>query len=679
MATQVAPAHSETIPDLTTPTQAYRRTDIVPPKELLKGADAFTNSLVGRYQRRGQVLRRLTRQAQRIDDLAGSYEHLSDRRLRERLAEHRAVFRRQDEAACDAVLEQALAAIREAAQRRVGLRPYVVQIVGALALHHGYLAEMATGEGKTLAAGLAAVLAGWSLRPCHVVTANDYLAQRDAEWMRPLYAFCGVTVAYVTNQMPPEQRRQAYDRHVTYTTSKEVVADFLRDRLVLGPLQNPARRHIRHVLQPHARIDNRLVMRGLHSAIVDEADNILVDEAVTPLIISRQQENVPLTDACKVARDIADTLERGRDYTLNTRYREVEMRPAGLDRIEQQCAALPGIWKGPSRRSELVKQALTAREFFLRDIQYVVQEEEVIIVDEFTGRIMPGRTWREGLHQAIEAKEQMEPTAPSETLARLSFQRYFRLYKRLSGMTGTAKEAAREFWHIYRLPVVAIPTNRPCRRTVLRDRVFARDPAKWQAIAETVADLHRQETPVLVGTRNVAASEKLAKHLDELQLPYNLLNAIHHQEEAQIVAEAGVPGKITIATNMAGRGTDILLGHGVAEASGLHVIATERHEAGRIDRQLFGRCARQGDPGTVHVFVSAEDELLQRFLPAAARRSLLAMLLSRHPAAQASARLAFAYAQRSAQRQAFHQRQQVLRTDTWIDDALAFTGASQFM
>jgi len=660
------------------PCQQYRRTYFRVPEKLPVGLDATVDRAVGVWRRHAGALTRLMGRARRADALADGFHHTSDRRLRERLGEFRDLYRRQGTAARDAILDEALAVIREAADRHLGLRPYLVQLAGALALDGGYLAEMATGEGKTLSAALAAILAGWTGRPCHIITTNDYLAQRDRDTMAPLFRFCGLSAGAVTSQMDAAQRRQGHACDVTYTTSKEIVADFLRDRLRLGVLDQPERRQIRRILSPRADVDNLLVMRGLHTAIVDEVDCVLIDEAVTPLIISREQENLPLRDACVTAHHIAEALAPGRDYRPNLRYKEIELLPAGSDRIEQQCAILPGIWRGRARREELVKQTLNAREFFSRDTQYVVEDDAVVIVDEFTGRMMPGRTWREGLHQAVEAKEHLTPSHPSETLSRLSFQRFFRLFTKLAGMTGTAAEAAAEFWRIYRLPVVQIPTNKPCIRRVEPMRVFPAQHAKWNAVLGTISDLHARQMPILVGTRSVLASEKLALRLEEAGLDYNLLNATRHREEAQIVAEAGQPGKITIATNMAGRGTDILLGRGVAEAGGLRIIATERNEAGRIDRQLYGRCARQGDPGTVYVFASAEDELLKRFLPAAVQRLASAAVRSRQPGSQHLAATAFWQAQRAAQRMAFRQRQALLRMDTWLDEALSFTGTSKF-
>ncbi|HXG46668.1 MAG TPA: prepilin peptidase, partial [Methylomirabilota bacterium] len=542
------------------------------------------------------------------------------------------------------------------------------------ALHRGCLAEMATGEGKTLTAGLAAVLLGWTRRPCHIITVNDYLVQRDAGWLAPLYQFCGVRVGHVTGEMKAKERQHGYDADVTYATSKEVLADFLRDRLQLGRWLEPTRRLIRRLVLPAAVAAEGTVMRGLHSAIVDEADSVLIDEAVTPLIISAPRSNESLREAVMQAEAIVSSLEAGVDYAVNLRYKEIELRPSGLEKIARRSAELPGLWRGGERRTELIRQALTAREFYHAGKQYLVVKGRIVIIDEFTGRPMPHRSWRQGMHQAVEAKEGIEITDPTETVARLSFQRFFRCYHHLAGMTGTAREAAGEFWQVYGLPVVTIPTNRPCLREHWPDRVFATEAEKWQAVVEEIRRLHATGRPLLVGTRSITASEQLAERLRQSGLDHRVLNAREEASEATVVATAGERGRITIATNMAGRGTDIKLGPGVAGLGGLHVIATERHESGRVDRQLFGRAGRQGDPGSAQAFVSAEDELLRRYLPAPLREATARVLRQALPARERMAALAIALAQRKAQALAFKQRQAVLRTDTWLEEALSFAG-----
>lgn len=657
-----------------TPSDIYRRIGQPTPRTFHKGLDGVVHDWTGRWQRRGGVRHRLLADAEAADRLSTEWQSVTEQRLHERLLELRDLFRRGGRGVEQHIVP-ALGVLREAAFRHLGLRPYVVQLAGALALHRGCLAEMATGEGKTLTAGLAAVLAGWSGRPCHIITVNDYLVGRDATWMAALYKVCGLNVAAVTAAMSPEERQRAYQGDVTYVTSKELLADFLRDRLRLSGLHNPERWGIRRLLQPKMAVENGLVLRGLYTAIVDEADSVLIDEAVTPLIIASPHPNTALKQAVELAAQLAADLQPGEDYTVNRRYGEIELTDAAKDKIATRCGVLPGFWQEHNRREELLRQAIVARELFLRDKQYILKDNGVSIVDEFTGRAMPQRTWREGLHQAIEAKEGLSMSDPSETLARMSFQRFFRLFPKLSGMTGTAWEAAEEFWRIYHLPVVRIPTNRPCVRTHLPDRVFLKEADKWEAVVARIRELFEQGLPVLVGTRSVRNSEMLSHKLYLAGLEHRLLNATRHGEEAVIVAKAGGRGQITIATNMAGRGTDILLGQGVADLGGLQVLATERHESGRVDRQLFGRAGRQGDPGSAQAFVSWEDELLQRFLPAATRQSMTELARLSGHASHHAAGIAFRLAQERAQAQAFRQRQGVLRTDTWLDESMSFTGS----
>jgi preprotein translocase subunit SecA len=668
------------------PTQDYRRTDHRVPSRPLTGLDAVVNGFIGRHQRRAKVCEQLRQDAEAIDSQARDWIELSDHDLQTRLLGFREQFRRftpsppTGERAgvrgciCDDVLFSALAAIREAADRKLGMRPFPVQLMGALALHRGYLAEMATGEGKTLTAGIAAILAGWTKRPCHVVTVNDYLVQRDAEWLEPLYHFCGVRVGLVAFWMGSPERVKNYGCDVTYVTSKELLADFLRDRLYLGKFKDPSRRLIHRMLSPQFAATQGTVTRGLHTAIVDEADSVLIDEAVTPLIIAAPRPNESLREATRLAQELVAKLDPATDYHANPRYKEIELTKEGLAKLVSEANHLPGLWRGYDRRLELVVQALIAREFYHRDKQYIVEGDKLVIVDEFTGRPMPQRHWREGMHQAVEAKEGLPISDPTETVARLSFQRFFRCFHKLSGMTGTAREAAGELWQVYNLPVVSIPTNRPCIREQWPDWVFADEDSKWQAVVTEIERIHSTERPVLVGTRSVFASERLWKMLADRGLEAKILNASRLKEEAEIIALAGEQGRITIATNMAGRGTDIKLGRDVAKLGGLHVIATERHESGRVDRQLFGRAGRQGDPGSAQAFVSAEDELIRRYLPSVARKTLDKVVRGKLKSKVRLAKAAFGLAQSKAQGLAFKQRRGVLRSDLWLDEALSFAG-----
>jgi preprotein translocase subunit SecA len=654
------------------PTQDYRRTDHRVPSRPLSGLNAMVNGVIGKRRRRKEVGEQLKHDAEAIDAQARDWVDLADHDLQMRLLGFRDQFRRGN--ISDENLFPALAAIREAADRKLGLRPFPVQLIGALALHRGYLAEMATGEGKTLTAGLAAILAGWTKRPCHVVTVNDYLVQRDAEWLEPLYHFCGVRVGFVAFWMGPPERVKNYGCDVTYVTSKELLADFLRDRLTLGKFNNPSRRLIQRMLSPQFAATQATVTRGLHTAIVDEADSILIDEAVTPLIIAAPRPNESLREATRLAQELIVKLDPKIDYKTNLRYKEIELTKVGMAKLVNAAVHLPGLWRGHDRRLELVVQALLAREFYHRDKQYIVEGGKLVIVDEFTGRPMPQRHWREGMHQAVEAKEGLPISDPTETVARLSFQRFFRCFHKLSGMTGTAREAAGELWQVYGLPVITIPTNRPCIREQWPDRVFTDEEGKWQAVVAEIERVHATGRPVLVGTRSVLASEKLFLSLAGRGLEAKLLNASRLREEAEVIALAGEQGKITIATNMAGRGTDIKLGHGVAKLGGLHVIATECHESGRVDRQLFGRAGRQGDPGSAQVFVSVEDELIRRYLPSVAQKPFRKIMRGGTNWKARIAQTAFDLAQRKAQALAFKQRRSVLRSDLYLDEALSFAG-----
>lgn len=658
---------------ITLPTSTWRmlaNANVRP--ELPKGLDAFWAGSVGII--RPMLPRRhiFMRRAQQVAALDKDIAPLSDTQLREQLWNMRATFRLGRDRKADVI--RAFALIREAAWRTLGLKPYVVQLAAALAMERGCIVQAATGEGKTLMATMPAAIEGWRGRGCHVMTVNDYLAKRDADWNRPLYDFCGLTVAHIDGEMFPPMRRMAYYADVTYCTNKEVAADYLRDRLRLGQTVDLPTSLLGRYADDGTARPNDLLMRGLPSAIIDEADSLLIDEAVTPLIISGEAPNAEQTDAYTRAAELAGHMVTGEDYRLNRRYREIHITRSGRDKLAALTDDWPGIWAGSRRREELVSQALTARDVYTRGKQYVIQDGKIVIVDEFTGRLMPDRTWRDGLHSAVEAKEGLEVQPPKDTLARISFQKFYRLYKRLSGMTGTAVESWRELWLVYRRPVVTIPTNKPCIRTQASDGVFMKADDKWGAIVEGIALVHATGRPILVGTRSVRASEHLSKMLNEQQLEHQVLNAVHHHEEAAIVARAGERDRITVATNMAGRGTDIKLGKDVVEMGGLAVIATERHEAGRIDRQLYGRAGRQGDPGSAIAFVSFEDELVQRYASRWILRVIKALGPARSPLRRVVDRRLFRKIQARAERISLRQRRGVLRADDWLEEFLGFAG-----
>ncbi len=648
-----------------TPTAEVQRTRLASPPPLHHGLDGFAHRCIGHWRRRRFTRPDFAAWALRLAAKHAELATLSDAELQRHLANHGRAVRRHRHACLEAAAA-ALPAVAEAARRKLGLDPYPEQFRAALALLHGTIAEMATGEGKTLAIALAAAPLGWTGLPVHVVTANDYLARRDALTLGPFYGFCGLEVGRVLAAMAPPERSENYAAGVVYTTGKELLADFLRDRLILGPYQDAAqriaRRHFRQPLPPA----DRLVLRGLHFAIIDEADNLMIDEAVTPLIISRQVESPSLAEAVMAAQKAAADLTPGRDYEVDTPRRAPRLTERGRERVHEMLAFLDH----PYWREELIDTALRAQLFFHRDKQYVVQDGVVIIVDEYTGRLMPGRQWKLGLHQAVEAKENLPVTSPTESIAQMSYQSFLRLFHQISGITGTAKECAAEIWALYRLPFTAIPRHRPSRLRLDPPRVFVRAEDRWAAVVEMIAAAAQAGRPVLVGTRSIDTSEQLAARLQRRGIPFNLLNAVRHQEEAKIVEQAGQRGAVTIATNMAGRGTDIRLGAGVAQLGGLLVIATEMHRSGRIDRQLFGRCGRQGDPGEGILFLSCEDDLLRDFLPDPFRRMLQSCLRLGWPGMKWLGVKLTRWTQWRAERAAFRQRFAVLKQDQWIQENL---------
>jgi len=576
----------------------------------------------------------------------------------------------------DSLVARSFALVREVAERQIGMRHYPEQIIGGWQIINGRLAEMDTGEGKTLAATLPACTAALAGIPVHVVTVNDYLVTRDVDAMGPIYAALGLSVGAITEDKNTSARRAAYACDVTYCTNKQLVFDYLKDRLVLGNDPGRLRLELEKLYAETPRL-GKLLLRGLCFAIVDEADSVLIDEARTPLIISKPGETQGQRQIYEQALALAGQLDAEADFEIETRERLVRISHRGTFKLAQLCNGLGGIWNGRNRREDLVRQALSALHLFKRDQQYLVNDGKVQIIDEYTGRIMADRSWERGLHQMIEAKEQCEITGQKDTLARISYQRFFRRYLRLGGMTGTAREVAAELSSVYRLEVVRVPPHKRLRRRVLPERLYASDQVKWARVVGSIAALHRKRRPVLVGTRSVAASEHLSGLLRAAALPHQVLSARQNEEEATVIARAGQPGRITVATNMAGRGTDILLGAGVTALGGLHVIATERHDARRIDRQLYGRCARQGDPGSVEVILSLDDELFSVYGSSA----LIAMLRKLTPARGSPpawmARMIVRMLQRAAERRHAYTRRQLLELDSRLGDTLAFGGRSE--
>ncbi len=562
---------------------------------------------IGRLTRLRRAV--LARFADAVDAQAGAVRTLSDEALRQAIEDVRTHVRRRGFAGESGI--RATALLRELAARRLGLRPHLVQLMGAAGVLHGWVIEMEAGEGKTLTAVMPAAILAFAGLPVHVVTANDYLAVRDAEIMRPFYAALGLTVGCVGEGMPPDARRAAYAAAVTYASGKEVTFDYLRDRLA-GAGNSDFRIRLDTMLG-RTRSD-RMAMRGLGACIVDEADSVLIDEARTPLILSEKEEGGFFTGkVLSEALDVAAGLQEGRHFVLRPRAHFVGLTDEGEAVVEAAGDAHVGAWKVPLLRNDLVHKALSAMHLFRREEHYILKDGKVAIVDDNTGRTMADRTWSEGLHQMIEVKEGLEPSAINRTLAKTSFQRFFRRYQHLSGMSGTLKEVAAELWSVYRLKVVDIPTRLPSRRQHLESRLFPQAIAKWAHVAETVETVSAEGRAVLVGVRSVEASRAASLALAARGIAHAVLHAGNHAEEAEVIAAAGQTGAVTVATGMAGRGTDIALAPEVRKAGGLHVIIAERHDSSRVDRQFAGRSARQGDPGSVEYLLSLEDRVTNIF------------------------------------------------------------------
>ena len=536
-----------------------------------------------------RYLRRLRPIVARINALEPQMQELADEDFAQRMAEYRQQVQ-AGERTLDDLLPEVFALVREASRRVMGMRHYDVQLVGGIVLHRGKIAEMKTGEGKTLVATLPVALNALSGKGVHVVTVNDYLATRDAQWMGKLYNFLGLSVGVIVNGLDDQARKEAYGADITYGTNNEFGFDYLRDNMKFYATQ--------------------LVQRGHNFAIVDEVDSILIDEARTPLIISgASDESVGMYRAMdQIVRQLGPE-----DYTVDEKARTAMLSEEGVAHCEALLHVDNLFDPANITQQHCILQALKAHHVFKRDVDYIVQNDKVVIVDEFTGRLMDGRRYSDGLHQALEAKENVTIAAENQTLASITFQNYFRMYDKLAGMTGTADTEAVEFHQIYNLEVVSIPPNKPMQRKDYPDLIYRTRKEKYDAIIEAIRELYEKGQPVLVGTISIETSEMLSQRLKKLNIPHSVLNAKQHAREAEIVAQAGQKGHVTIATNMAGRGTDIVLGEGVLELGGLHILGTERHESRRIDNQLRGRSGRQGDPGSSRFYLSLEDDLMRLF------------------------------------------------------------------
>jgi preprotein translocase subunit SecA len=590
------------------------------------------------------------------------------RELRARLAS--SAFARE-------AMAEAFALVREATRRQLGMPHYDTQLLAGKIMLGNRLAEMATGEGKTLAAALAAATAALAGMPVHLITANDYLVTRDAQLLAPVYRSLGLTVGIVTRTMDQTQRRAGYGCDITYCTAKELVFDYLRDRLVRRTVASDLHERVRQMESSEALPQPRLLLRGLWIALIDEADSILIDEARTPLVLSQSRINSQQQLYIREALDIAARLAAPADFRLDPAGMNAELTGPGRDKLAAQAAALGGLWQDRRHRDEIVTLALAARHLFLRDRHYLVSKGEVVMIDQTTGRLAPGRVWSRGLHQLIEQKEGCVPSGETETIAKITYQRFFPRYLRLGGMSGTLTEAAAELRSVYGLSIARVPLRKPSRRVQLPIRVFANRDRKWRAVVERVGELSRTGRPVLIGTDSVADSDELGQRLSALALPHAVLNARHDAEEAGIVARAGQPGSIVVTTNMAGRGTDIALGVGVVQQSGLHVICCQHNASARIDRQLQGRCGRQGDPGSVETVLSLQDALISHCWPA----WLLALLRPESGSSRALpawvGRLLAYVPQRLEERRQRTERRMLLAQDKQAEGRLSFAGRGE--
>lgn len=564
-------------------------------------------------------------------------------------------------------LDEALAVVAEASFRITGRRPYEVQLMGALALAQGFAIEMSTGEGKTLTASLAAVLSAWRGGPVHVVTSNEYLAQRDAEELGGMYNYCGLSCGFAGGDMSPEDLRLAYAKNITYATSGQLLADHLKDKMIIDAEQGTVKDKVWSL---PAGLAEQRVMRGLNSVIVDEADSVLVDDATTPLIISFPMENPSLQEATMAAHGCVQHLSEEEDYRVYQKSKVVQFTDAGKAKVLAAQASFPESWRVKARCLFMVKQALNARYFYQLDRQYVIQEDKIVIVDEKTGRLMPSRSWSHGLHQAVEAKEGLPLSAPTKTTVKMSFQNFFRKYRYHCGMSGTFQLVRHELWGVYGMPVIKIPKRLPDLYRGLGDQIFIDQADKVRGIVAHVQEVQAMGRPVLIGVRSIKDSEAISTALWQAGIENSVLNAKSLSLEAEIIAGAGARGKVTIATNMAGRGTDILLSEEVVALGGLHVVATERHDSRRVDLQLFGRASRQGQPGSGVAMLSLEDALLQRMLS----KKVVELLTRAHglPFGRGMIRQAYIILQIMAEKFSSRQRVKILERDMEFQKLMSF-------
>jgi len=642
------------------------------PEQKLRQQDwleRFQQRMQGRFELNPWRLKlRQQRFVRAVANFAKVYQSADDALLLERAAELGALIRKNS--FTDELVSEQFAIIREMSGRVLGMRHFNSQLTGGWIMMQGRIAEMKTGEGKTLTAVLPVICAALAGLPVHVITVNDYLTERDAEEMMPLYHKFGLSVGVISHQVEQAGRRQAYQQDIAYVTGKELVFDYLRDRMKLDNPQ-PLQMQVEALKSP--KLENQLQLRGLHFALVDEADSVLIDESRTPLIISGTQGNEEEQAFIETGYQLSFELEQDNDFTVDLDRRQIELTEAGTETLRLLSSELGPLWKGAIRREEIIQKALLARFIYELDKDYLVRDGKVELIDPLSGRVMEGRSWEKGLHQMVELKEQCELTQQRVTLARISYQNFFRRYLQLSGMTGTAWEVKDELWRVYGLAVTPVKPNKAERRVGYPSLVFQTAEQRWQKVAERCQALCAEGRAVLIGTASVAESESASDYLHQAGVAHQLLSAKQDKQEADIIAQAGHPGRVTVATNMAGRGTDIKLSPSVEEAGGLHVILTEHYESARVDRQLAGRCARQGDPGSFEMLLTLEDQSI-RTLRGKSFMTTCQTLGLGSAAGQKAAQNLLRAEQQYVERQNYLARQATLEYDHKQNELLAFSG-----
>lgn len=629
------------------------------------GFATYVTLLKHRYRRKSQVFKYLN-EAEEIIRRSNNLESITDEDIKSELSKFSYMALTNRLISDRDSLQSALANLLILSARQIGMRPYSVQVCCALAMIDGYLVQLAPGEGKTLTIGLAATVIGWSKKPCFVITTNDYLAQRDLELLRKLYNEAGVSAAVVTQDQSPANKKLAYSADVVYGTAKQMLADYLGDIISLGGLASRMRMSLSSVQGK----TSDLLMRGLHSAIVDEADSVLIDEATTPLIISAPEENSLLSQAVLIAMRFVDSLVMNTDYVLQSHGWEVSFTAIGEEKVEAAVSDFPALWQHRGRLTDLLTQAILAKDKFKLDEHFVVVDGKVVLIDESTGRMMHGRSWSYGMHQAVEARAGVELTSPSKTMEKMSFQAFFKSFHHLTGASGTLQNIQAELYQTYQLKTLEIPTRLPTKLDVKPFKFYCTKEEKIEGLLSIVCDIHSTGQPVLIGTRRIRDTEELAIHLEKIGLSFDLLNAKKLEQEAEIIAQAGQYGQITLSTNMAGRGTDIPVPRDVLDRGGLVVVMYEPHDSARIDWQLFGRAGRQGNAGSAYPLVSAEDPTLRGHLNMF--YNPLLWLLKAGFQHQSLVNFVILKAQQSAQNKAFRQRRQLVKLARSSQERMSF-------